>query len=241
MTEAQRYLSGARNRASNFHNFVDDPRHMRFVNQPNLMADGSGAAAAPAAAASAGAGSTASVKKSQPYGVTVSSASGSAVQNFDVLGAYQYINNPGFSADGATLTIGNLSITSAIPGVTYRELLYQTQNNPFTIGQTYLSCPTLTAQVLQVFTIQTKDANGTNVTIPIVPVVDPYQFQAGNNVVEQEYRIDGYTKLTFANILPAAVLTIFFYPSDNINPARALGGQAVGKQFANPGTIRKNS
>lgn len=240
MTEAQKYLQTARARSGNFHNFVDDPRHMKFVNQPLLMADGSSAAAA-TPAASAGAGPTASVKKSQPYGVTISSASGAAVANFDVLGAYQYINSTGFSADGSVLTIGNLTIVSAIPNVTYREFLYQTENNPFTVGQTYLSCPNLSAQVLQVFSIQTKDANGTNVTIPIVPVVDPYQFQPGQNVVEQEYRIDGYTKLTFNNILPGAVFTIFFYPSDNINPARALGGNAVGKQFGNPGTIRKMS
>lgn len=219
------YIAQAREKAGQHLNFVGD---MRFVNQPNFNATGSGSApAAPASPA----------KKSQPYAVVISSASGANVQNFDVLGAYQYINNSGFTA-GGDLVIGSVTISSAIPGVTYRELLYQSMNNPFTVGLTYLSCPATTAQVNEVFTIETKDANGTVVQIPIVPSVDPYQYQSGINVVEQEYRIDGYTKLIFANILASAILTIRFFPSDNINPARALAGGAVGKAFGNPGIIR---
>lgn len=225
MSIVSKYLNKARRDASNAHlNFVDD--RMNFVNQPNLYANG--AAAAPASSA----------KKSQPYAVVVSSASGASVQNFDVLGAYQYINNSGFTA-GGDLVIGSITISSAIPGVTYRELLYQSMNNPFTIGLTYLQCSSPAAQVNEVFTISTKDANGTEVKIPIVPNIDPYQQQNNINVVEQEYRIDGYTKLTFANILPNAVLTIRWFPADNINPARALSGQPAGRAFGNPNVIRR--
>lgn len=232
MSAAQKYLMQARNRNRNaYHNFVDDGmNNYGFVNQPSLYAaDGATAPAAPSAP----------VKRSQPYAITISSASGAAVENFDVLGAYQYINNSGFTA-GGSLVIGSVTISSAIPNVSYLELLYQSMNNPFTVGLTYLSCSSPVAQVQEVFSIQTKDANGTVVTIPIVPNVDPYQFQNGINAVNQEYRIDGYTKLTFANILPNAILTIRWFPSDNLNPARALGGQAVGRQFGNPGVIREN-
>jgi hypothetical protein len=218
------YISQARNNAGNHLNFVDDS--VRFTGNPNLYATGAPAPAQPQSA-----------KKSQPYAVTVSSASGANVQNFDVLGAYQYLNNSGFTA-GGDLVVGSITIKSAIPGVSYRDLLYQSMNNPFTVGLTYLQCAATPAQVNEVFTIDTRDANGTVVQIPIVPSVDPYQFQAGINVVEQEYRVDGHTKLTFANILANAVLTIRFFPSDNINPARALAGAAASKGFGNPGIIR---
>lgn len=220
------YINQARNKAGQHLNFVGD---MQFVNQPNFNATGN--------AAPAPAGASNSAKKSQPYAVVVTSTSGANVQNFDVLGAYQYITDAGMTA-GGDLVIGSITISSAIPGVTYRELLYQSMNNPFTVGLTYLSCAATPAQVNEVFTIQTKDANGTSVNIPIVPSVDPYQFQSGINVVEQEYRIDGYTKLIFSNILANAILTIRFFPSDNINPARALAGGAVGKAYGNPGIIR---
>lgn len=225
MSKMQSYIQNARNNAARQHlNFVDSPK-MNFVNQPSLYANGAGAA--PGAA----------VKKSQPYSIVISSASGANVQNFDVLGAYQYLQNAGFTAAG-DLVIGSITISSVIPGVTYREFLYQTMNNPFTVGMTYLSCTSPAAQVNEVFSIVTKDANGTIITIPIVPAIDPYQQQTTVNVVDQEYRIDGFTKITFANILANAVFTVRFYPADNINPARALSGTAAGRAYGDPGVIR---
>lgn len=220
------YIQQARQGAGQHLNFVDDK--VNFAGQPSMYANATGAAPA---APSAG-------KKSQPYAVTVTSTSGADVANFDVLGAFQYLNNAGFNAAGS-LVIGSVTVASAIPGVSYRDLLYQSMNNPFTVGLTYIQCAGTPAQVNEVFTIETKDANGTSVSIPIVPSVDPYQFQNGINVVEQEYRIDGFTKITFARILANAVLTIRFFPSDNINPARALAGAGVGKSFGNPGIIRQ--
>jgi len=229
MKNVQDYIRQARSTANNANlNFVD--ANVNFVGQPNLYATGSTAPAAAPAAAST------SAKKSQPYAVTVSSASGADVANFDVLGAFQYLNNSGFTA-GGDLVIGSITIKSAIPGVSYRDLLYQSMNNPFTVGLTYLSCSTA-GQIDQVFTIQTKDANGTTVQIPVVPSVDPYQNQANINVVNTQYRIDGFTKLTFASILANAVLTIRFFPSDNINSARALAGASVGQSYSDPGIIR---
>ncbi len=231
MRTAQDYLRQAGQRANNqYRNFVDDKRsgyNRNFANQPGWSnADGAGAPASP-------------VKKSMPYIITISSASGGAVQNFDVLGSYEYINNPTYSFDtNGSLIIGAVTISSAIPGVTYQNLLWQSQSNPFTVGMTYLRCTSPTAQVDEVFTIKTKDANGTELNIPIVPNIDPYQQQSGINVVENEYRIDGFTKLTFANILPMAVFTIKFFPADNLNPARALSGSATDRSYGNPGVIR---
>ena len=232
MRSGKDYLDRARGRAGQYHNFVDDHKRHSFVSQPTAM----GFVSQPTAMSADG--SAAPVKKSMPYGFTVSSASGAAVQNFQVLGSYQYINNAGFSSDGTTLTIGSLTITSAIPGVTYRELLYQAMNNPFTVGQTYISCASPTSQVLQVLTVTTKDANGSQVIIPIVPLVDPYQFQAGNNISETEYRLDGYTKITIAQVFAGAVVTFYLYPADNVNPARALSGSPTGRQYGNPGVMR---
>lgn len=220
----RQYIELAKQEVGGKHlNFVDDSK-LGFVQQPGMYATG--------------AGSNSGVKKSSPYAVTVANASGAAVSNFDVLGSYEYINNAGFTA-GGDLVIGSVTISSAIPGVTYRELLYQAQNNPFTVGQTYLSCANAPAQVQETFTIITKDANGTAVTIPIIPFIDPYQQQTSVTTVEQEYRIDGFTKLQFSSIAANATLTIRWYPSDNINPARALAGQPAGKAYGNPGIIRK--
>lgn len=182
-----------------------------------------------------GDGSTA--RASSPYAVTVTSTSNAAVLNFDVLGAYQYINNAGFDAAGS-LVIGSITISSAIPNVSYRELLYQSMNSPFSVGQTYINS-TVAAQIIVPFSIVTKDASGSVVQVPTVPVTDPYQFQTNALVINSPYRIDGFTKLTFTQVLPNSATSIFWYPSDNVNTARTLSGQTAVKSYGDPGIIRR--
>ncbi len=228
MNRAQQYMQMARGRGhQNFHNFVDDAGgYGNFVNQPG----GYNAS-----------GPSQGVKPSMPYSIVVSSASGSAVSNFDVLGATQYLNNVTYPFDAnGNLVIGSVTIYSATPNVTYRDLLYQTLTQVFTVGQTYLECSNQQAQITVPYVVTTKDSSGPLVSIPIKPKKDPYQNQ--NDVIMDStvYRMDGFTKLTFNQILPNAVLSIDFYPQDNINPGRMLTGQEPGKSYGNPGIIRSS-
>jgi len=181
--------------------------------------------------------------QAQPYIIQVSNASATAVANFDVLGAYQYINNTGFS--NGNLTISNCVISSAISNVTYQEFLYQSMNSPFSVGLTYLESVTSTAgQVTQTLTLNTRDANGNQALKTLVPTIDPYQQQNYIIAMKQNYRIDGFTKLTIASVLGAGasgnVLRIHFYPADNINIARGLAGTPVSRQFASPNIVRSS-
>lgn len=221
---AQRYLQQARNGAGNqFHNFVDEGMGGNFVGQPYMNADGGNQM----------------VKPSMPYSVTISSASGAAVQNFEVLNASKFLNNPTFSFNAnGDLVNGSITIASATPGITYRDLLYQTLTQVFSVGSTYLSCSNVTAQILQAYTVTTRDSNGTQYSVPIKPKKDPNQNQ--NDVIYDTtvYRIDGFTALTFANILPNAVLSIDWYPQDNVNPGRMLSGQNPGRSYGSPGIVR---
>ncbi len=220
------YIEAAKKAAGQKHlNFIDDPK-MGFVQQPgSLYATGA-------------AGSGSEVKKSQPYVVNITSTSGANVTDFDILGTSEYVNNAGFTAAGS-LVIGSITISSGIPGVNYREFLYQCQNNPFTVGQTYIRCDNAAAQVQEPFSVITKDSNGTALTIPMVPNLDPYQQIQSVMVVDQQYRVDGFTKLRFSTILANAVISVRLFPADNINPARALAGQPTGRAFGNPGIIRR--
>jgi hypothetical protein len=81
------------------------------------------------------------IQTSQPYIINVTSTSGSAVANFDVLGSYQYINNAGFTTAG-NLVIGSVTISSGIPNISYQEMLYQFMNNPYSVGLTYIQSAT---------------------------------------------------------------------------------------------------
>lgn len=172
------------------------------------------------------------VQTSQPYIVTVTSTSGSAVPNFEVLGSYQYINNSGFTA-GGDLVIGSITISSGIPDITYREMLYQFMNNPYSVGLTYIQSGT-TNQVLETISVNTRDANGNQAQKTLVPTIDPYQQQTNIVAMKYAYRIDGFTKIIIRQVLQNATVKLYFYPADNINLSRALGGQPVSKQFGTP-------
>lgn len=217
------YLSQAQNRAhesfANADGFFDDD--LSFTAGEDFFgADGGmGAPSAPS---------------SQPYIITVTNT-GAAVSNFDVLGSYEYINNAGFS--NGSLTIGSVTIASAIPSVTYQQMLYQFMNNPYSTGLTYIQSATAN-QVLETLSVNTKDANGNIAQKVFVPTIDPYQFQTTIIAMKYGYRIDGYTKLIIATVLANATVKLYFYPADNINLARGLAGRPVSREFASPGIVK---
>jgi hypothetical protein len=222
MANIGKYLADARANANeNFSNmsggFVDDAN---FTGDDFFGANGGGVSA----------------PTSQPYIITVTSTSGSAVSNFAVLGSYEFINNAGFTA-GGDLVIGSITISSGISGVTYREMLYQFMQNPYSVGLTYLQSATAN-QVLETLAVNTRDANGNEAQKTLVPTIDPYQQQSTIIALRYGYRIDGFTKIKISSVLANATVKLYFYPSDNINLARGLAGRPVSEAFGNPGIVK---
>jgi hypothetical protein len=173
--------------------------------------------------------------QSQPYIITISNASASAVNNFDVLGAYTYLGN---TFTNGSLTISGITISSAISNVNYQQFLYQSMNQPFSVGLTYIELVSgSSSQITQTFTLNTQDANGNQLLRTIVPTIDPYQQQSTIVAVKQLYSIDGFTKITFTQILASVVFRVHFYPSTNVNLASGLQGGAVTQQYGNPNIV----
>jgi hypothetical protein len=112
-------------------------------------------------------------------------------------------------------------------------MLYQFMNNPYSVGLTYIQSATAN-QVLETLSVNTKDANGNLAQKTLVPTIDPYQQQTSIIAMKYAYRIDGFTKIIIRQVLGNANVKLYFYPADNINLARALGGQSVSKQFGTP-------
>jgi hypothetical protein len=219
MSNVRKYLANAQRNAmesfSNADGFIDND--LSFTGDDFFNAGGMGGG---------------NVQTSQPYILDITSTSGSAVQNFEVLGSYQYINNAGFQTNG-DLVIGSVTISSGISDVNYREMLYQFMNNPYSVGLTYIQSATAN-QVLETLSVNTKDANGNLAQKTLVPTIDPYQQQTTIIAMKYAYRIDGFTKIIIRQILANATVKLYFYPADNINLARALGGQSVSRQFGTP-------
>lgn len=179
------------------------------------------------------------VAQAQPYIIQISNASATAVSNFDVLGAYKYLQSTGFDSNGS-LTVNGVTISSGISNISYRDFLWQSTNQPFRVGLTYIqSVSGSAAQITSSFVLDTKDANGNQALRTIVPTISPNQFQTNIVAVEQEYSIDGNTKLTFNSIAASVVINIQFYPAANVNLAAALpnGGGNVAQQYGNPNVV----
>jgi len=179
-------------------------------------------------------GMGASAPQSQPYIVTVTNT-GSAVANFDILGSFEKLGTSTFT--NGNLVSGNVTISSGIPNVTYQQMLYQFQVTPFSIGLTYLQSSS-NSQLLEVISVNTRDANGNLAQKPLIPTIDPYQNQDTVLALRQGYRIDGYTKLVISQILASTTVKLYFYPSDNINIARSLAGRSANREFASPGIVK---
>ena len=233
MSYIRQYMQNARNFANenylNADGFIDDDTSYFTGNEDFFNADGMPMASMPQA----------SVPTSQPYIITVSNASATTVSNFDVLGAYQYLQNSGFNSSTGNLLISGITISSGISNVTYQQFLYQSMNSPFSVGLTYVqSIAGSQAQITQPMTLNTQDANGNQALKAIIVTIDPYQQQTGVVAVKQLYRIDGYTKITIASVLPSVVFQLQFYPADNINLARGLSGRPASRQYGNPKIVK---
>jgi hypothetical protein len=219
MSNVRKYLANAQRNAmesfSNADGFIDND--LSFTGDDFFNAGGMGGG---------------NVQTSQPYIIDVTNSSGTAVSNFEVLGSYQYINNAGFQTNG-DLVIGTITISSGISDVNYREMLYQFMNNPYSVGLTYIQSATAN-QVLETLSINTRDANGNLAQKTLVPTIDPYQQQTTIIAMKYAYRIDGFTKIIIRQVLASSTIKLYFYPADNINLARALGGQSVSRQFGTP-------
>jgi len=220
------YLSDAQNRAhesfANADGFFDDDLSFTAGEDFFNAEGGSPSMGAPSA------------PTSQPYIITITNT-GAAVNNFEVLGSYEFINNAGFS--GGSLTIGSVTISSAIPNVTYQQMLYQFMNNPYSVGLTYIQSASQN-QLLETLSVSTQDANGNLAQKPLVPTIDPYQLQTTVLAMRYGYKIDGFTGLILNSILASTTVKIYLYPSDNINLARGLAGRPVSREYGSPGIVR---
>jgi hypothetical protein len=233
MSNIRQYLADAQRAAnesfSNADGFIDDVNFTGddFFNNMGGMSGMMRADGAPSA------------PTSQPYIINITSTSGAAVPNFEVLGSYEFINNSGFTA-GGDLVIGSITISSGIANINYREMLYQFMNNPYSTGLTYIQSSTA-GQVLETLSINTRDANGNEAQKTLVPTIDPYQQQSDIIALKYPYRIDGFTKMIIRSVLASSTVKLYFYPADNINLARGLAGRPVSKQFGNPGIVRNQT
>jgi len=230
MSFVKNYISQARNFArDNYKNYVTG-------STDRYQAAGTGFGASGRIFGASGGASNPN-SQSQPYIITISNASAAVVSNFDILGAYAYLQNTGFS--GGSLTVSGITISSNITNVNYQQFLYQSMMQPFQVGLTYIqSVAGSNSQIVQSLTLNTQDANGNQAIRTLVPTYDPYQNLSNVVALQQAYAIDGFTKITISQVLASAVFQMQFYPAVNVNPANPLAGAPVTQGYGKPYVVK---
>jgi hypothetical protein len=166
-------------------------------------------------------------KQPTPYQVNVTNTTAGTL-TVVLFGLNSYLLTANFgSSTGVT-------VTPAQANVSYLELLQQSASQPFETSLVRIQTSN-SAQLTQILTLTSKDANGQSCTIPIITqsYFSANQFQSTILDVPYPVKIDGNTYLTFP-ILASTTATYTFFPAEKVNPARNLNGQDQQQVYANP-------
>jgi hypothetical protein len=151
--------------------------------------------------------------KANPYIIEIENLSDRAVSNVDILGACFNSNSDFFTSDG-DLRVKDVIISSGLPGVPYKAILYQSMMNPFMFDKMLLEFSD-TRQAHESLRLVTYDPNGNCAIQYIVPMrhIKPFDIDVNSILVENTAVIDGYTKINFPTIYPKARIFVRLYPA----------------------------
>ncbi len=173
------------------------------------------------------AGGSAPMKQASPYQVSITNSTVTPL-TATLFGMNQYLLTPNFgSAVGIT-------VTPSQTNVSYLELLQQSASQPFETSLIRIQS-TNTAQITQIITITSKDANGQLCQIPLITqsYFSANQFQSGILDVPYAVKIDGNTNLQFT-VLGSTTVVITLFPAEKANLSRNLNKQGALQQYASP-------
>lgn len=204
-------MNNAYERFSNADGFADDG--LAFSGE--LYAEGP-VAARPASAA----------PTSQPYIINIQNTTGAAV-TATIFGAYTNLYNATNFGNSAAIVL-----SSGVTNITYQEIVAQSQSKPFECGLIYLES-TNTSQVTQALTITHKDANGMQISNPVIPSKDPYQNLDTVLAVRYKFKMDGFASIA-VSILANSTLTLKIFPSEIADVGRIITTDSATRTFSSP-------
>ncbi len=210
----QNAMNNVNERFSSADGFADDNGGFAMDGGGELYATGQ--APAPAAAA----------PTSQPYIINIANTTGGAL-TATIYGAYSQL----FGQTNYGNATG-INVTSGITNITYGEILGQSMSKPFECGLIYLQS-TNTSQITQALTITHKDANGMQMTMPVIPTKDPYQNLDTVLAVRYRFKMDGFASIA-VSILAGATLTMQIYPSEIADAGRIITTGSATRTFGSP-------
>ena len=171
------------------------------------------------------------------YIINVKNTTSSDIQNFVLFNANNALfvggsfNNNMYSINGVNIPSG-YGIDNY-----YLALLSQSQTQPFTVGTTVMTAITRNSQVQKPMSVIKTDASGLSNSTPVTLLKDPCQSQVGMIVCNTPYAIDGTTALTISTVVANAEFSMYFFPTQNVNPVNTLDSQQSIATYQKPDII----
>lgn len=156
-----------------------------------------------------------------PYQLSITNSTAGTL-NCVLFGSNQYLLTANYGS-----AVG-ISVVPSQSNVSYLEVLQQSASQPFETSLIRIQSSN-TAQITQILTVTQKDANGQQVTIPVITqsYFSANQFQAGILDVPYRLLVDANTNVTFP-VLATTTVVMTFFPAAKFNAVRSLmGGQNI--------------
>lgn len=169
----------------------------------------------------------AAAKTPSPYQLTIVNSTAGTL-NAVLFGMNKYLLSTNFGSP-ATVTV-----TPSQTNVSYLELLQQSAAQPFETSLIRVQSSSST-QITQIMSVTVKDANGQELTLPIITqsYFSAYQQQSGILDIAKKIKVDGSTYITYP-VEASTTVTVTFFPSEKVSISKGLSGQKAVQNYSNP-------
>jgi hypothetical protein len=168
--------------------------------------------------------------QSRPLIINLDNTTGAAVSNVSFL---QPVVALGSNAAGNYAVNAGIVPTCGNVGQTYDIVLRTLQSVQYYINTVYQECAT-TSQLTKSFSVTYNKLDGSSVTQPYYPKLDPNQNITTVITVKVSFLLNYYTKITLASLVANDDVTFSMYYSVENDPTRGMVfGNSV-KQFGDP-------
>lgn len=182
--------------------------------------------------------------RSEPIIIQLQNTGTNTYNNVQLFGANaSYVGTAPYFQNPIAPPLGqNLAITSNIQGVSYTEMLANSQSKPYKVGETMI-VSSFPGQSEQTVAVKHKTDTGKVVQYTITPVQDPYQQLKDRTISNYEYMIDGFTTLTLNQLLAdksgtGATVTIYMYLKKRYSPTQHVSGSNPDLEYFSPRIMR---
>jgi hypothetical protein len=161
------------------------------------------------------------------FGIQVQNTTTNALTSVDILGSFQYTPQSSLFTGGNYVS-GGVTISTIFSTINYQQFLTSSATQQFKVGAIHVlvtAGASANAQAFDVLTVTTQSQSGATQSIPVKQLLSPNQYQSGVAQNYINFIVDGFTKITLANLYASTTVQYSFFPQLTQNPSGTLAGQ----------------